>query len=457
MNCARAFAVLWVLAIGSSAHCREIAGTPPEPVETPLSDLSGEPVIPGKNAFVEAFVWLNSDGSVSRAVVHDSSDPQFAGPAARSLRRWTFRVDPTGKNRGENVCAIRIEYRDGWIIAGPARWPEKPDVEPRFTKAVEPEYPFELENSGNKGKVMVSLVLSAKGEVIDPTIVSSPHPGFEAAAISAIMQSEFSPAMKDGKPVAVVAVVPVRFLFRGHAGVDPYRMETGRKSEGPQLFKVDVLPKPKTTVAAVYPYEFAINGKKGSARVKVVVGPTGVPLLTSIVEASEPEFGMALAASLEAWIFDPALLNKKPAMALLEREFKFAAHSRDSSLDLNSWLIAQTISNGRFAPVKAGDLDAPLKASFRVAPVYPTVLLDKRLVGSAKIELIVDKKGHAVLPRIVEASEPEFGWAAATAAQRWLFTPPTVDGKPAEVKVVIPFGFNPPEPPAEGGPGDAAK
>ncbi|HUG11653.1 MAG TPA: energy transducer TonB, partial [Opitutaceae bacterium] len=111
--------------------------------------------------------------------------------------------------------------------------------------------------------------------------------------------------------------------------------------------------------------------------------------------------------------------------------------------------IASRIRKGRFVPAKAKELDAPLRSSFAIPPVYPTALKRKGVDGTARIEVIVDKKGRAVLPRILEASEPEFGWAAATAVQRWRFDPPTVGGKPVEVKVVIPIRFTPPPLPTE--------
>jgi len=61
--------------------------------------------------------------------------------------------------------------------------------------------------------------------------------------------------------------------------------------------------------------------------------------------------------------------------------------------------------------------------------------------GSAKIEFIINSEGRACLPRVVESTEPEFGWAAASALNQWVFTPPTRGGKPTDVRVQVPFGF----------------
>jgi TonB family protein len=148
---------------------------------------------------------------------------------------------------------------------------------------------------------------------------------------------------------------------------------------------------------------------------------------------------------MEAWTFHPAFKDGKRTMALTKREFEFKTRDRDSAIDQETASIASRIREGRFEPASAADLEAPLKPRFTAAPAYPTALLGKGIEGIAKIEVIVDGDGRAVLPRIVEASEPEFGWAAATAAQRWLFEPPKVGGKPVEVRVMIPFRFTPPD------------
>jgi hypothetical protein len=49
------------------------------------------------------------------------------------------------------------------------------------------------------------------------------------------------------------------------------------------------------------------------------------------------------------------------------------------------------------------------------------------------------------LPRIVSASAPEFGWAAATSVSQWLFKAPRRKGKPVDVKVAMPVSFDVPQ------------
>jgi TonB family protein len=213
--------------------------------------------------------------------------------------------------------------------------------------------------------------------------------------------------------------------------------------------KVPSAPKPKMTVTPVYPYDQAIADKRGSAKVSVFVGPDGSVFRTKIMDASEPEFGFAVAAAVEACTFQPGTDGKNPVISEIEVAEDFTPGKKDSPIDKGTAEIATRIRKGIFEPGSAKELDSRLRPKTTVSPVFPTAIRLQKLEGTAKVEVIIDKKGRAVLPRIVEASEPEFGWAAATAAQRWLFEPPTVKGKPVEVRVVIPFRFAPPEPTPE--------
>jgi hypothetical protein len=49
------------------------------------------------------------------------------------------------------------------------------------------------------------------------------------------------------------------------------------------------------------------------------------------------------------------------------------------------------------------------------------------------------------VPRIVEATRPEFGWAAVTLVNGMRFLPLTRGGKPSELRVVMPITFEPPK------------
>ncbi len=85
------------------------------------------------------------------------------------------------------------------------------DEPPMPTKTVPPAYPMELKREGVSGMVTMSITVDEKGNVLNPVVKKSTRPEFEQPAIDAVSKWKFEPAKKDGKPVQVQVVVPVKF------------------------------------------------------------------------------------------------------------------------------------------------------------------------------------------------------------------------------------------------------
>jgi protein TonB len=75
---------------------------------------------------------------------------------------------------------------------------DKP-LEPRVRPL--PVYPFDMRRSGISGEVLVEFIVDTQGNVRDPRIIRSSHPGFEQAALDAVLKWKFRPGMKGGAPV----------------------------------------------------------------------------------------------------------------------------------------------------------------------------------------------------------------------------------------------------------------
>lgn len=75
-----------------------------------------------------------------------------------------------------------------------------------------PSYPRDAIDSRTTGKVVLRIAVDAEGRATD-VVVTEAHPKgvFEATSIAAARQWRFTPAMKDGKPVASVIQVPISF------------------------------------------------------------------------------------------------------------------------------------------------------------------------------------------------------------------------------------------------------
>lgn len=77
----------------------------------------------------------------------------------------------------------------------------------------------------------------------------------------------------------------------------------------------------------------------------------------------------------------------------------------------------------------------------QVAPVHPPEMQKKFRNGQAVIECVITDTGAVQDVKVVSASEPEFGQAAADAVQQWEFRPGEKAGQPVVVRLQIPFDF----------------
>jgi TonB family protein len=207
----------------------------------------------------------------------------------------------------------------------------------------------------------------------------------------------------------------------------------------------------KERTQAVYPYDLAIQGAEGEVEMQFNVDPDGMARDIVVVSASEPAFGFAAKAMLEAWQFEPTAENGQPARAMQQvLKVRFDSVSKDTALDASAqWLLGE-LKQERPDIAKAGALDAVPWAVKMAKPVYPRDLLKGNGVsGEATIDFFVDRNGKVQLPRIVSSTQWEFGWAAATAILRFQFTPPTRGGQPVATRMRMPFVFHAPAKPME--------
>jgi protein TonB len=90
-----------------------------------------------------------------------------------------------------------------------------PDGPPVALNAESPVgYPQALLEQGVEGTVVLHLFVDAKGGVVrESTRVaeSSGYPAFDSAAMTAVPQFRYAPAVRDGTPVATTFLQPVQF------------------------------------------------------------------------------------------------------------------------------------------------------------------------------------------------------------------------------------------------------
>ncbi len=89
------------------------------------------------------------------------------------------------------------------------------DDEPVLVKAVAPKYPDLARSSGIEGKVVLNVLVGTNGKV-EKVEVQQGVPVLNDAAIEAVKQYLFKPALANNKPVAVWVAVPISFKLSGN-------------------------------------------------------------------------------------------------------------------------------------------------------------------------------------------------------------------------------------------------
>jgi TonB family protein len=135
-------------------------------------------------------------------------------------------------------------------------------VPPRPTNTIAPVYPEEKKATAESATVVLAITLDASGTVTDVSVTTSAGPEFDRAALEAGRKLTFSPAMRDGKPIA--ARIPFSFTFAYEKPAPP--------------------PAPITTSS--------IGG--------TVKTPTDEPLAGAVVTVTPPGGGPALTVTTDA-------------------------------------------------------------------------------------------------------------------------------------------------------------
>lgn len=87
-------------------------------------------------------------------------------------------------------------------------------LEPVATEKPDPGYPLDLMRANVHGVVTLYAVIHSDGKVSDIRVLESPDDRLDSYAAKALAGWKFTPAQRDGKPVALEAVVMIPFKVR---------------------------------------------------------------------------------------------------------------------------------------------------------------------------------------------------------------------------------------------------
>ena len=285
------------------------------------------------------------------------------------------------------------------------------------------------------GSVLVKFVVDPYGRVANAVVVSSTFPAFDEPALRAVLKWRFKPGTKNGVPAAFRMDIPIEFAPPiGESGRPGFKVEAhGGEPQGSNA------PALLSSLPIVYPYGLERDHIDGSAKARMMLSYTGRVVGVEVVSCSRPEFGDALAAAVQGFVYSPATRDGDAVPSIMEISQDFDT-SQVSGREANRLLRLE----GRKGAVHAvAELDAQPRALSTRRPLYPLALEKTSITGEATVEFLIQEDGWVRLPRIVEASRPEFGYAAVEAVASWAFQPPMFHGKPAVTRARVSFKFKP--------------
>lgn len=101
----------------------------------------------------------------------------------------------------------------GAQVAAPIALPENADPPLPLGSNRPPAYPQEARAEGRTGLVVLKVVITADGSVSDVELLRGEEP-FASAAISAVRQWRYKPAMYQGKPISVYRIIQIPFKLQ---------------------------------------------------------------------------------------------------------------------------------------------------------------------------------------------------------------------------------------------------
>lgn len=160
---------------------------------------------------VEVVALIDAKGEVRFPRVTDAPSAALAFATIQAVSRWRFVPPLAGGQPVATQFRIPVEFpssRDRAL--------EESDVDtlPVPIAQMSPVFPGSMGLQGYSGEVRVRFVVNTQGRTEHIRVKSSPHPDFEAAAVKAIENWTFKPALRDGQPVNLRLEVPMVFQSR---------------------------------------------------------------------------------------------------------------------------------------------------------------------------------------------------------------------------------------------------
>jgi outer membrane biosynthesis protein TonB len=147
--------------------------------------------------------------------------PKSAQPSAAATQPMSIRTGPPNPRGSVAVGLLANPEQVSIAIAGrlAQTFPVRPARAPKLNGAVITAYPIDAARAHQSARIAAVLTVDASGKIVErDTVLSPDDPTFRTAVLSALGDTQFTPAELDGKPIAYWAVLEFVFDIDPQAG-----------------------------------------------------------------------------------------------------------------------------------------------------------------------------------------------------------------------------------------------
>ncbi len=202
---------------GEKAADKAVAAALPTPEPTPASKPEPKPVVqkkpvpqPKPKETVRVKETIKPKPIVQSAAVTEQAS---LSPSASAASGSDGASQGTGGGT-TGSAALSVAGGGGSGAEGPVHTSFGAVGGPGVLDWARPAYPRQAKDLHLSGRVLLRITLDEHGRPVRVEVMESAGHGFDEAAVNAVHKSRFSPASKNGKPVACVALLPVRFQLK---------------------------------------------------------------------------------------------------------------------------------------------------------------------------------------------------------------------------------------------------
>ncbi len=167
--------------------------------------LNEDKLIVSDNAKCDFQMFINESGKPDKIIIISATDEKIAKIIADILSKEKYNIA-----KKDNQPA---KYYFKWSYSAYRDFAEKM---PQIIGGIEAitknlHYPEIAKKAGIEGRVMVSLKVNEKGNVVEAKVLKGIGSGCDEAAVDVLKKLKFTPAMNNNIPVKVRIVIPIVF------------------------------------------------------------------------------------------------------------------------------------------------------------------------------------------------------------------------------------------------------